>query len=669
MKFMGLASGIGFAAISLGAAGVWATDAVIPRITAARGDDGKIRTAAIHPAILSPRHDPVGRPLDHLAITRNTPPPAAFRQVLISDTGTVVARGYGTPGARIRLLYNDRPVAIATVGSDQTWKIIPHRTLQAGDHRLTIETETLGERIPEVGDEVRVSIPKGLATPLKIEFEAEQYLRRHAENIGDAASRFFDNFLSQKPATQDPVVRTAETKTSNAEESATAAAATAAFDWLDTSNAAYQNQIVPRLQVGGSLRLPQPGAEAPQRTVRLARLQMPTIDGITRVVQGWFGRSADNYDREIIPRLSGARPVQIVIPDQAKEKAEKEEDLEAKRLEEERRRAEAARREAEAERQRIEAENRRIEAERRRLAAEKKAEEDRLAALRQRREEEEAQKRREAEARAAAEQSRAEEERRRAEQERENAEETRRLALAAKRAAAERARLEAERARKAERDNAEVERQRKRAEQLRREVERSRAEAELEAERQRARRLEELRLAWSRARTAAERSFRRITRREPETAKPAPETTRVAARTIPPVRNPERIAARPTLPAPLPEKREAPPVKKAEAPGQRRIRTARATPVKTHRPRRRAVRSYSRRATRCRRWSKWRIKVPGRYVVRRGDSLWRIARRHYRHGHRYRPIFYANRRKIRNPNLIYPCQRFYIPRYSARRRR
>jgi len=63
-----------------------------------------------------------------------------------------------------------------------------------------------------------------------------------------------------------------------------------------------------------------------------------------------------------------------------------------------------------------------------------------------------------------------------------------------------------------------------------------------------------------------------------------------------------------------------------------------------------------------------RARVHGRsgvYVVRRGDTLWGIAKRHYGKGAKYRRIYKANRRKIRNPNRIYPRQHLYIP---ARRR-
>ena len=49
-------------------------------------------------------------------------------------------------------------------------------------------------------------------------------------------------------------------------------------------------------------------------------------------------------------------------------------------------------------------------------------------------------------------------------------------------------------------------------------------------------------------------------------------------------------------------------------------------------------------------------------IVRRGDSLWQIAQRHYGSGVKYTQIFQTNRTQIRNPNLIYPSQRFAMPR-------
>ena len=48
-------------------------------------------------------------------------------------------------------------------------------------------------------------------------------------------------------------------------------------------------------------------------------------------------------------------------------------------------------------------------------------------------------------------------------------------------------------------------------------------------------------------------------------------------------------------------------------------------------------------------------------IVSRGDNLWRISQATYGHGKRYTVIFSANRKLIRNPNLIYPDQIFVLP--------
>ena len=55
------------------------------------------------------------------------------------------------------------------------------------------------------------------------------------------------------------------------------------------------------------------------------------------------------------------------------------------------------------------------------------------------------------------------------------------------------------------------------------------------------------------------------------------------------------------------------------------------------------------------------ITPPGTYIVARGDTLWEIAEVHYDKGTRYTRIFRANRTRISDPDLIYPCQRLYLP--------
>lgn len=53
-----------------------------------------------------------------------------------------------------------------------------------------------------------------------------------------------------------------------------------------------------------------------------------------------------------------------------------------------------------------------------------------------------------------------------------------------------------------------------------------------------------------------------------------------------------------------------------------------------------------------------------RVTVVRGNSLWRIAERIYGRGLRYTVIYEANRAQIRDPDLIYPGQVFYLPRIN-----
>ena len=52
---------------------------------------------------------------------------------------------------------------------------------------------------------------------------------------------------------------------------------------------------------------------------------------------------------------------------------------------------------------------------------------------------------------------------------------------------------------------------------------------------------------------------------------------------------------------------------------------------------------------------------PTKYVVRRGDSLWRIAGKVYGNPLKWPRIYRANKDKIKNPNLIYANQVLVIP--------
>lgn len=51
----------------------------------------------------------------------------------------------------------------------------------------------------------------------------------------------------------------------------------------------------------------------------------------------------------------------------------------------------------------------------------------------------------------------------------------------------------------------------------------------------------------------------------------------------------------------------------------------------------------------------------GKAIIRRGDTLWSVARRYYGHGIHYRTIFHANRDLISRPSRIFPGQIFDLP--------
>jgi nucleoid-associated protein YgaU len=71
-----------------------------------------------------------------------------------------------------------------------------------------------------------------------------------------------------------------------------------------------------------------------------------------------------------------------------------------------------------------------------------------------------------------------------------------------------------------------------------------------------------------------------------------------------------------------------------------------------------AVKRWVMRDTSCRYAGQKRKR---RYVVARGDSLWRISQKYYHRGSKYPRIYKANRDRIADPDLIYPCQKFRVP--------
>jgi nucleoid-associated protein YgaU len=55
------------------------------------------------------------------------------------------------------------------------------------------------------------------------------------------------------------------------------------------------------------------------------------------------------------------------------------------------------------------------------------------------------------------------------------------------------------------------------------------------------------------------------------------------------------------------------------------------------------------------------VAIRATHEVKSGESLWRISKFYYQLGHVWRRIFSANEDQIKNPDLIYPKQKFKIP--------
>ncbi len=101
-----------------------------------------------------------------------------------------------------------------------------------------------------------------------------------------------------------------------------------------------------------------------------------------------------------------------------------------------------------------------------------------------------------------------------------------------------------------------------------------------------------------------------------------------------------------------------PPIPAASAPSQRRVSQIAKTAVPKMRLRKIAGLTAS---DRCE-TAGASVQLPGWYVVKKGDTLWAIAERHYGAGARYRRIYKANQGRLpRGPDWIVPCQHLYLP--------
>ncbi len=631
--------------------------------------------------------------------------PTITHMRLNSVSGRALYGGRAPAGKRVALVLGDRIIASTRADPRGAWQIASVGRIGQGLHEFTVEQSGPDGRNVVVGETIRVHVPAGYRQTIDFTADGAQAGFQLAAVRADSADAQPNQATGVQPVLRpigSRVIRLAANDTGGPP-----------WDWLLDANRNYQSEIVERLKRGGgydSLKEDRPRRRVERRERVPARTVPWPFAGETGAgmvgLERWFDAAQKSYATEIVPRLSGELPPTIVARRRVVDEVDtRESEAERRRREEQERqmRDEAAER---AEQERLNAERRRREAEERRRAAE--AEAARIA-----------EEQRVARERAAAE-ARLEAERRRAEAERNRELELARAREEAEReereraqlAALERARREAEARRqreeagrrtidtRREEQQEEAERQRlarlltekirlqelerQRAESARREAERLEA-ARREAERERAAELARERAEEERRRREAaaeeERRRRRLAaerlreigeQRRRERAE-AEERRRLAL--LERERAAREAADRQRVVVPeLPAKSTVKVAAKSDQTSVRRQRspaTRVAAVKKTVKRRRTAVRSYRRRSSRrssnrCSRRAGRRINPPGTYVVKRGDSLWRISRRHYRRGIHFRKIYRANRRKIRRPRLIYPCQRFHLPRHARR---
>lgn len=652
-------------------------------------------------ALLSARKGPAG-PLTRLEVAPAETAPV-FTQVRFNPrNGRAVFAGRGQPDARIAILQAGRVIVYTRVRDDHQWAAAASFDDANGPLDFTIEQRSplTGELI--VGGQINLHLPESYRRSVRVAGQDATTLddafrlvavKAESTSLGPTDARAFDRYLGGRELAEEAptgrIVKVAGT-----------------WDWLEGANQSYQNEIVDRLRKGGGFAASPTDERERDRDagVRDGRdspreFTVNESDETAQPASGsfidWLTTARRSYETEIIPRLSGQVPRGILN----RQEMERERERLDRLAREARLRQEAADR---AERERIEAEQRRREAaERRREAeaearriAEQRANAERLAAERAR--EAEARRRAEAERRAAeraerqrlaaleAQQRADEEAARRAEEERRRQEEEAQAALTR----AERERREAERqdAERAERARIAALEARRRAQETRQEAEARRLEDERrrrmiadaeairrEREAEQRRRLAELR---QRREAARQRLVRRdpvederndrtrdtrfvFDRRRDEDPEPPLPTKQLVNRdgfvrrdtTI-------RITTRDDDGLRQGSWKDAAPTTKRHA---TRVATKRRTRVKQYRRRvaRRSVQRCDARAGR-------QITPPGVYIVKRGDSLWKIARRHYNRGTLYPVIRRANKRKIRVARLIYPCQRFRLPKLRFR---
>ncbi len=559
------------------------------------------------------------------------------------DSHRVTFEGLGVAGRFVDVRQDQRLLGIATVDDKGHWGLVIEQPLPIGEHRITASSRAVAGTELLAGPVVLVSIPEGFTGLAKLSqpagagregatlaaLEAELQ-RRHAEEMAAAVSEHFSEILATtqwQRIVEPKAAKETETRREPAATEAPAAVAApfaAINGWFQHGARAYHEQVVHRLSAP-------PAAE-----VRHGQTETSLLGG----VQDWLTQSRREYHTDIVSKLS--LPASLASSDGAgRPPPPPPQAMPAANTMETR---------AAAERQKVE--------------AERKAEADR------------------AEARRLANAKRTEDERQAAEAARvAKADEAMRVREAAAHAAERKAQLEAQRL----------------------------ASLDLKAKEDATRASVDSRPAASSlldsgrgspARVAAgfrsEADYRRVMLEAARAPKVRPDATPPSRRTKPAA---ERRASLDT--DKMHERRSAASVsafqslgfkseddyrraliQASRAPkvlperGSRRSDGSRAQPVREaanrppHQEQRlnlgagRAAPPPGRREERpvadCPAAGR-QISLPGTYVVRNGDTLWRIAQRHYGDGVAYPRIARANRATVPDPDLIEPCQSLVLP--------
>ncbi len=591
-----------------------------------------------------PAPPPVGEPADGSGPVV----PPSFSSIEIAPDGHVRFQGRGTPGTRVTLNRQGQPLASAVVSEKGDWVVLLGERIGSGVHVFGSVAAKVGNGIPIVGSDVRISIPNGFGAGMRpdgagatdndatadgtdVRHRAEQLARGANRRSSEIERQRLNQLAPEQGTPARPAPGQADKTEANAKEGALAIWL---HDWLASSNRDFQGKIVRPLQVPG----PQSGTAGPEAELERhkadaerrsaedaeAQAEAATRAKAERIAAERFRQEERRREEERrAAAAADARDAEAARQAEAQHQAE-----DAARAEEAKREAAAARQaELQGERevqQQAEAE-RRADAERK-VAAEAEERKRQQAAA------EEARRKREAEERAAV-QAKERERRLREERERE--------LLAA----------EAEEKRRRAEDRAALEAERRRSHQ-----QRIAAKAEL---------LRSLDKPATRAGSQARRQepgsgLRGGDGTPDDTPAPASSDRRVSRPVIDRL-SPDghimpdgwrRLAQRYSGAT---ESRGA----TGTADGSQTAATVRREPRVMAMARRASDRSCSSAGS--------RIKLPGTYVVQSGDSLWSISQRHYQRGKHWPVIYRANNDEIDDPDLIYPCQRFQLPRLSGNR--